>query len=93
MKKRFRLYRRKKGGRFYIEDCETGKQQSLGTRDRDTAAEILHARNESFRQPQLNLQIAKAYLAGTDSGITNRTWQQAFDAITEIKPGSTQVRW
>ncbi|MEK7706395.1 MAG: hypothetical protein AAB380_00150, partial [Verrucomicrobiota bacterium] len=85
MKNRFRLYRRKKGRRFYVENCETGKQQSLGTRDRAEATAILLARNESFRQPQLNLQIAKAYLAGTDSGITTRTWQHAFAAITETK--------
>ncbi len=93
MKNRFRLYRRKKGRRFYVENCETGKQQSLGTRDRAEATAILLARNESFRQPQLNLQIAKAYLAGTDSGITTRTWQHAFAAITETKHGSTKVRW
>lgn len=93
MKGRFRIYRRKKGGRFYVEDCETGKQQSLGTCDRPAAMAVLNARNEAFRQPHLNLQIAKAYLAGTDSGMTTRTWQNAFDAIIEIKHGSTQVRW
>jgi hypothetical protein len=93
MKNRFLLYRRKQGGRFYVEDCETGKQQSLRTRDRAAATAIFHARNESFRQPYLNLQIAKAYRAGTDAGVTTRTWQHAFDAITETKLGSTQVRW
>ncbi|HWF18955.1 MAG TPA: hypothetical protein VG754_06780, partial [Verrucomicrobiae bacterium] len=35
-------------------------------------------------------QIAKAYLAGTDSGVATRTWQQALDAIVETKSGSTQ---
>jgi hypothetical protein len=44
-------------------------------------------------KPQLNLQIAKAYLAGTDSGVSKRTWQDAFNAITENKHGSTQERW
>jgi integrase len=93
MKNRFRLYRRKNGGRFYFEDCETGKQKSLGTRERAVAMTVVNARNEAFRQPHLNLQLAKAYLAGTDSGMTTRTWQNAFDAITETKHGSTQVRW
>jgi integrase len=37
--------------------------------------------------------MAKAYLAGTDSGMTTRTWQGGFDAITETKHGSTQARW
>ena len=81
MKQRFILYRRKVGGMFYVEDTETRKQESLGTKDRAEAKSLLNARNESVRQPQLNLQIAKAYLAGTDEGVSTRTWQQALDAI------------
>lgn len=93
MKNRFRLYRRTPGGAFYIHDSETGKQESLGTRDRAEARALLNARNESVRQPQLNLQIARAYLAGSDSGVSTRTWQNALDAIVEMKSGSTQDRW
>ena len=93
MKNRYRLYRRKLGGVFYIHDSDTGKQESLGTRDRAEASTLLNARNESVRQPQLNLHIAKAYLAGTDSGVSTRTWQNALDAIVETKSGSTQDRW
>ena len=93
MKRRFILYRRKLGGTFYVEDTQTRKQESLGTKNRAEATSLLNARNESVRQPQLNLQIAKAYLAGTDSGVSTRTWQQALDAIVETKSGSTQDRW
>src|SRR5438552_191722 len=93
MKRRFILYRRKLGGMFYIEDTETRKQESLGTKDRAEAMSLLNARNESFRQPHLNLQIAKAYLAGTDSGVSTRTWQNALDAVVATKSGSTQGRW
>lgn len=93
MKNRYRLYRRTVGGVFYVHDPETGKQESLGTRERAEATTLLNARNESVRQPQLNLQIAKAYLAGTDSGVATRTWQNALDAIVETKSGSTQDRW
>jgi hypothetical protein len=57
------------------------------------ATALLNARNESVRQPQLNLQIAKAYLAGTDSGVSKRTWEDAFNAITENKHGTTKERW
>jgi len=39
------------------------------------------------------LQIAKAYLAGTDSGVATRTWQVALNAIVETKHGSTKERW
>ena len=93
MKQRFILYRRKVGGMFYVEDTEIRKQESLGTKDRAEAKSLLNARNESVRQPQLNLQIAKAYLAGTDEGVATRTWQQALDAIVETKQGPTKDRW
>src|SRR5260370_26773415 len=33
MNHRFTLYRRKLGGMFYIQDTESGKQESLGTKD------------------------------------------------------------
>ncbi len=33
------------------------------------------------------------YLAGTDSGVSTRTWQDALDAIVETKTGSTKDRW
>ncbi|HHY85742.1 MAG TPA: hypothetical protein GYA07_09480 [Verrucomicrobia bacterium] len=92
MKQRFILYRRKVGGMFYVEDTQTKKQESLGTKDRAEAKSLLNARNEAARQPQLNLQIAKAYLAGTDSGVATRTWQNALDAIIESKSGSTKDR-
>jgi integrase len=93
MKNRFRLYRRAKTRVFYAHDSVTGKQESLATRDRAEAVLLVTARNESFRQPHLNLQLARAYLAGSDSGISTRTWQDALDVIVESKQGSTQKRW
>ncbi|HWW01303.1 MAG TPA: hypothetical protein VNZ64_16520 [Candidatus Acidoferrum sp.] len=92
MKQRFILYRRKLGGMFYIEDTESRKHESLGTKDRTEAVSILNARNEAVRQPHLNLQIAKAYLAGTDSGVSNRTWQNALDALIDLRSGPTKER-
>ena len=44
MRQRYRLYRRKKGGRYYIHDDVTGKQDSLGTTDRATALRLFHSR-------------------------------------------------
>jgi hypothetical protein len=41
----------------------------------------------------LNLQIAKAYLAGTDKGIATRTWQLAIVALTNTKQSANQHRW
>src|ERR1039458_7611539 len=94
MKIRFRLIHRGERGRtFYCVDSETGTRSSLKTKDRDTAEQIVLAKNQSLRQPSLNLQIAKAYLAGTDSGVATRTWQAALDALVETKHGPTQERW
>src|SRR2546425_549301 len=94
MKTRFRLIRRGiRGGAFYCVDTQTGKRTSLKTTDEESAQEIIAAKNQAERQPAINLQIAKAYLAGTDAGITTRTWQSAIDALTATKLGANQHRW
>jgi integrase len=93
MRQRFRLYRRKKGGRYYIHDDATGKQDSLHTTDRTTALRLVHSRNEAEQQPAVNLQIARAYLAATDPQISTRTWQYVMDEMVKLKRGETQRRW
>ena len=94
MKTRYRLIRRGlRGGAFYCVDSSTGKRVSLGKLSREEAEQIVYAKNQSQRQPALNLQIAKAYLAGTDNGITTRTWNDAITSLIQSKNGSNQVRW
>jgi integrase len=94
MKARYRLIRRNgRGGAFYCVDSQTGKRWSLGKITEDEAEQILIARNQAERQPMLNLQIAKAYLAGSDSGINQRTWQQAIEALTATKLEANHERW
>jgi integrase len=94
MKVRYRLtYRGERERQFYCVDSETGKRVSLHTKDRDAAGQIVLAKNQSLRQPVLNLQIAKAYLSGTDSGVATRTWQEAMTTLVETKHGSTKDRW
>ena len=94
MKTRYRLiHRGERGGQFYCVDCETGKRSSLKTKDRDAAEQIVLAKNQALRQPTLNLQIAKAYLAGSDNGVSTRTWQQAVEALTNTKRGENKERW
>ena len=93
MRQRFRLYRRKKGGRYYIHDDATGKQDSLHTTDRATALRLVHSRNEAEQQPAVNQQIARAYLAATDPQISTRTWQYVMDEMVKLKRGETQRRW
>jgi len=72
---------------------ETAALQVDPDQDRREAETLLNARNEAARQPHLNLQIAKAYLSGTDSGVSTRTWQNALDAIIDTKTGPTKDRW
>lgn len=94
MKKRFRLIHRcERGGQFYCVDSETGRRFSLKTKDRDAAEQIVLAKNQALRQPTLNLQIAKAYLAGSDNGVNTRTWQHAIEALTNTKQGANKERW
>jgi integrase len=78
---------------FYCVDNQTGRRTSLRTSDEDEAVQIIQAKNQAERQPVLNLQIARAYLAGTDSGVSTRTWQQAFDDLIGSKRGGNQIRW
>ncbi len=93
MKQRFRLYRRKRGGRFYVHDNVTGRQESLKITDRTEALRVLHAKNEADKRPAINLQIARAYLAAGDPAIGTRTWQAAMEAVVKLKQGSTRERW
>ena len=93
MKTRFRLYRRNKGGRYYIHDETTGKQESLHTSDRPVALRLLHAKNEAVLQPAMNLQIAQVYLQHGDPALSSRTWQHVMEQIISTKTGNTRERW
>jgi integrase len=94
MKNRFRLIQRGlRGGRFYCVDAETGRRESLGTKNASEATQIVLAKNQAVRQPALNLQMAKAFLAASDECMGKRTWQQAIDALIDAKQGSTKARW
>lgn len=90
MKQRFILYRRN-NGKYYAEDTVTKKQCSLKTRDEAEALTLLHSKNEAFRQPVLNLQIARTYLTATDGNAAKRTWQTPMDEMTATKTGETRV--
>lgn len=94
MKERYRITRRgSRGNTLYCFDNKTRKRTSLKTTDLRTARQIVQAKNQAECQPVLNLQIAKAYLAGASEGYQHRTWQQALEAITAMKQGANQHRW
>ncbi len=90
MKPRFVLFRR--GKVFYCQDSTTGRQASLRTRDAAEAPTLLHARNEAFRQPLLNLQLARTYLSATDPEIAQRSWRAVMDEMGRTKTGVTLHR-
>ena len=46
-----------------------------------------------YEPRRTNLQIAKAYLAGSDNGITTRTWRNAVESLIGTKHGANQHRW
>src|SRR5688500_3224364 len=91
MKRRYRLYRR--NGTFYLCDNVTVGRESLETKNPGDAQRLTPASNQQQRQPALNLHITKAYLAGTDSGITTRTWEEALRVIIDTQQGPTKERW
>jgi len=93
MKPRFRLYRRHNGGRYYIHDDVTGKQESLHTSNRQAAVRLLHAKNEAVLQPAMNLQIAQVYLQHGNPALSRRTWQHVMEQIISTKTGPTRERW
>lgn len=94
MNKRYRLFQKSsRGGTFYAVDKITRKRESLKTKDRDAAEQVIEARNAAERQPAINVQIARAYLAACDVEVTKRTWGQVMGAMAKHKTGNTLDRW
>lgn len=89
---KYRLFRRRTGV-YFLQDNDTGRQESLRTRQPSEAKRLLAARNEAHVQPGLNLQIARAYLNATDPKLVTRTWQEVMDQIVSLRTGPTQDRW
>jgi integrase len=94
MKTRYRIIRRgNRGDTFYCVDAQTRKRTSLNTSDLKAARRIVEAKNQAEEQPAINRQLAKAYLSGTDHGIATRTWQEAIEALTNMKQDANKERW
>jgi integrase len=92
MKNRYRLFRRN-GATFYAIDNLTGKRESLRTEQPGIARRVLHAKNEAQEQPQINIQIARAYLAASDAQISTRNWRSVMDVMAAAKSGATRARF
>ena len=82
MKPQFILYRR--NGIYYCEDTTTRKQHSLKTRDEAAAKALLHSKNEAFRQPILNQQIALADLYSSLVNIPGDNIGEVLDKLDSL---------
>src|SRR6266436_3390534 len=88
---KYRLYRRRNGV-FYCQENGSQKQGTLRITDRREAERLLNAMNQSHREPTLNLNLARAYLAAHDPKMAQRTWQAVMDEMATHGIPSTQHR-
>jgi integrase len=88
---KYRLYRRHNGV-FYWQENDSSKQGTLRTAERREAERLLNAMNESHREPTLNLNLARAYLAAHDPKMAKRTWQTVMDEMATHGIPTTQQR-
>ena len=91
MQLKYRLYRRRNGV-FYWQENNSSTQGTLKTSDRREAERLLNAMNESHREPTLNLNLARAYLAAHDPRMAQRTWQAVMDEMATHGIPTTQER-
>ena len=67
MKTAYRLFSRK--GVFYAQNSSTGRQESLHTKDRQEAEQLLAAKNMAESNRHINLALAKVFMSGSDPTI------------------------
>jgi len=92
MTNRYRLYRRRRGGFYYAHDGATGKQESLKTKNRADAQELIVAKNRAAKHPQLNLALARTFLSAHDPKMVERKWQEVMDEYASRGRDSTRDR-
>jgi hypothetical protein len=86
MLNKYRLFQRANGV-FSWQDNDSAKQGSLHTKDRRAAEKLLHAKNEAYRLPTLNLTMARAYLSAHDAKMSTRTWMAV---MREMEPTASE---
>lgn len=90
MKHRYWLFSRR--GVYYLQDSETGRKESLNTRDRREAERLRIARNEAASKPLLGLTLGRAYLAAHDPNLVRRSWKDVMDLFVQRGKESSRVR-
>ena len=90
MKNRYRKFRR--GNVWWSHDSQTGKQDSLKTKSKDEAIELLLTMNKPYQNAGFHIQMARTHLLVADARGATRTWQDAFEEIIGLKSGNTKFR-
>ena len=93
MKQRYRAFLRPWGVYYCDKDLQTGKQETLKTRDKAEAYRLVAAKNETATAPAFSLQLARVYWKAGDPAAASRTWQCVMDEILKLKTGNTRQRW
>jgi hypothetical protein len=84
MKRQYILYRRKLGGKFYIEDTHTRKQESLGTSSNSTLRYDFGWTAESLlRRKRRRLMRTNCYIVQGDASCLSLTGHRSNCSIHE----------
>jgi hypothetical protein len=91
MKKTYRIFaRQQRSGKFYLENTQTGQQESLETTDRQEAERICDARNLERQTPELNLKLGfSTRIVGEHKAAIAAVWR---DGAALILSGPTNRR-
>jgi biotin carboxylase len=90
MKKAYRMFNHH--GMFYIQNNATGKQTSLGTKNKEQAQKLFQVHNQIDQSAIINLEIGKLYIRAADPKMANRTWRVAMDELSLHGIEATQNR-
>ena len=83
----------RRNGVFYVQDNQSGKQESLHTRLRADAERLFNAKNEAAQGPMLNRDLGRVYLSASDPDSTQRTWSAVMEELRSHGRASTQLRY
>jgi len=90
MQIQFRLFLR--GSVYYSEDCRTGRQTSLKTKDENEARQLVQARNSAANHPAFNRAMARSFLSVSDGLLETRTWQDVMNRFCDRENPATKAR-
>ncbi len=91
MKQRYRVFLRP-WGVYYCEDLETGKQETLKTRDKNEAFRLVAAKNEDHTAPAFSRQLARVYWKAGDPAGAGKNYEHTTQHNTLVSVGRFMTR-